>query len=68
MICLCFHGVNGFVGHSPSRSAEVLAASHCGSVGAEAALKLGFKVDLRSAFAASCWNGSKKKNHPNRVL
>lgn len=22
-ICLCFHGVNGFVGHSPSRSAEV---------------------------------------------
>lgn len=25
-ICLCFHGVNRFVGHSPSRSAEVLAA------------------------------------------
>lgn len=37
-ICLCFRGVNGFVGHSPSRSAEVLAVSHIGSVGAEGAL------------------------------
>lgn len=50
--------MNGFVGHSPSRSAEVLAASHCESVGAEAALKLGFKIDLRSAFTASCWDNS----------
>lgn len=25
LICLCFRGVNGFVGHSPSRSAEVVA-------------------------------------------
>lgn len=49
--------MNGFVGHSPGRSAEVSAASRHGSVGAEAALKLGFK-NLRSAFAASCWDNS----------
>lgn len=33
-VCV-FMGVNGFVGHSPGRSAEVVAAVHCGSVGAE---------------------------------
>lgn len=44
-----FCGVNRFVGHSPSRSAEVVAAVHIGSVAAEAPLKLGFKIDLRSA-------------------
>lgn len=42
-----FGGVNRFVGHSPSRSAEVEAAVHCGNVGAEAALKLGFNIDLK---------------------
>ena len=50
--------MNGFVGHRPSRSAEVLAASHPGSVGAEVALKLGSKIDLRSAFASAGWNNS----------
>lgn len=54
-VCV-FMGVNGFVGRGPGRSAEVSAASHRGSVGAGPALKLGFKMDLRSAFAASCRN------------
>lgn len=62
-ICVCFHGVNGFVGHHPSRSAEVVAASHCGRVGAEDALKLGFEIDLRSAFAGIISSGSKNKNN-----
>lgn len=58
---MCFHGVNGFVGHHPSRSAEVVAASRCGRVGAEDALKLWFEIDLRSAFAGIIANGSKSK-------
>lgn len=31
-ICLCVHRVNRFVGHGPSRSAEVSAVRHTGSV------------------------------------
>lgn len=56
-ICLCFHGVNGFVGHSPSWSAEVLAVLHIGSVGAEGALiRVADRFEVK--FAASCWNGT----------
>lgn len=56
-ICLCLHGVNGFVGHGPGRSAEVLASSHGGSVGAEDAFirasRTGFFFFI---FAPSCWS------------
>lgn len=38
LICLCFHRVNGFAGRCPTRSAEVLAAWHGGSVGRVSAL------------------------------
>lgn len=43
-ICLCLHGVNGFVGHGPGRSAEVLASSHSGSVGAEGAFIRAWRI------------------------
>lgn len=54
-IRLCFRGVNGFAGHSPSRSAEVVAAWRCGRVAAEAALKLLFRIYLGSTFDPCCW-------------
>lgn len=57
-ICLCLHGVNGFVGHGPGRSAEVLASSHGGSVGAEGAVIRAWRTVffLSFFFAPSCWS------------
>lgn len=49
-ICLCLHGVNGFVGHGPGRSAEVLASSHGGSVGAEGAFIRASRTGFFSLF------------------
>lgn len=77
-ICLNCHGANEFVGHSPGRSAEVSAAPACRSVGAEPALKLGFK-NLRFRFARGSKSPHKKERepvnhlngsatHPQRVL
>lgn len=40
LIRLCFRGVNGFVGHSPCRSADVVAAAHCRRVAANVAFNL----------------------------
>lgn len=40
LIRLCFRGVNGFVGHSPCRSAEVVAAPHCRRVAANVVFNL----------------------------